>query len=46
MPRKAPVNKHGSVAGQQTKTEYYKSIQNYQHLVIKNDDITVLLLIN
>ena len=40
MPRKAPVNKHGSQAGQQTKTEYYKSIQNYQHLVIKNDDIT------
>ena len=37
MPRKG-VNKHGSQAGQQTKTEFYKTVKNYKQLIPINDD--------
>ena len=40
MPRKSGVRKHGTQEGQQTKTETYKSINNYKNLKIKDDDIS------
>lgn len=39
MPKKA-VKQHGTQAGEQTKTEYYKSLQNYKELKIIDDEIS------
>ena len=39
MPKKA-VRQHGTQAGEQTQTEFYKSLANYKTLVQKNDNIT------
>ena len=39
MPRKG-VNKHGTQAGQKTKTEFYKTVKNYKQLIPVNDDIS------
>jgi len=39
MPKKG-VRQHGSQAGEQTQTEFYKSLANYKTLVQKNDNIT------
>jgi hypothetical protein len=39
MPRKG-VSKHGTQAGQQTKTEVYKTVKNYKQLIPINDDIS------
>ena len=38
MPQK--VKQHGTQAGEQTKTEFYKSIKNYKELKIIDDDIS------
>lgn len=39
MPRKT-VKQHGSQAGEQTKTEYYKSFENYKELKLVDDEIS------
>ena len=40
MGRKKGVSNHGSQAGQQSQTEFYKVLGNYKSLKIENDEIS------
>ena len=40
MGKRKGVNNHGSQAGQQSQTEFYKVLGNYKSLKIVNDDIS------
>ena len=42
MPKKS-VRAHGTQAGQQSNTEFYKSISSYKSLITKSDDVNNFL---